>query len=229
MVIAIKNSRKVLESEICELLIRLLSERHVPPEQIARLGQPEGKNLLSDIADTLAKELIPVAKLAKPVPAWLATRVGCHKNAAECQEGLDRAGVLVSCAGVDIIEQVGFSPDIVDEMVEFVLVSGRELGLIGGITREQIERAALEFDLVKCQPWDAPFIRNADPRQPRDTSWLVMMDPVTGSHQNPSVFRMASNFYGVWLDALCVGSDDSWSANVVWVFRRRPLSEVLGL
>lgn len=115
-----------------------------------------------------------------------------------------------------------------EDGVEFVMGSLRDLFGFPKDTKTEVflnEAFLAKHGLELCKPSDAFYIRLTYLDQPLDEWVRVGMKPITDSSGNPSVFRLAHNSSGMWLDALYADPDRQWDPGCVWVFRLRKIAQ----
>jgi hypothetical protein len=109
-----------------------------------------------------------------------------------------------------------------EQDVELVKVTLKDLEYYKAALIEFIiERAEQRFGLLRCQPEDGPYLRLAYTKQPSGERIRMAMTPIASSDAALRFFVLASDDFGLKLNAEWFRSDDVWSPDYAWFFRRR--------
>ena len=203
--------------EICK-------ERRNPQDIQHAMSNPNFKSEQHLLMDRLAAEYARSLPLIQR-PPFLTVRVGTLKTEADFRRALAETDPVcnISQWAGDIMSKPDFAANIpqVEEDIEFVYASNKELGYPKGCTRLQTYEAGLKLGWKLCLPSDGPEIRRHYLNQPMNEWLLVAMEPIKDSDGDLGLFRVGRGGGGAWLSGGCGRPGDVWVAGYRWLFRRK--------
>lgn len=163
-------------------------------------------------------ELQPIRKGldTSKLPTWRKVRTGTHRNGRDLESSVVLAGMD---NGHYVSEMLGnLRCAVVDRLVEFLVISVRELGFPDGAVLQQVMKAANE--IPGCVPCDAeagPCVRINYREQPPGECLYVAMNPITLSNGLPHIFSICNELSRLILKAEVAASRFSPSAKFIFM------------
>ena len=117
---------------------------------------------------------------------WKTVTLGLHKSPAGYRAALLQAGFCLNCWADDLLGRVTCLQDEVE--FDLVILSVGDLGFEEVARFQQICERGLERGLKLCAAEVGPAVRLAYKDQPRGTSLVIAMDPITDWEGDLAVF-----------------------------------------
>ena len=153
---------------------------------------------------------------------WKTIRIGVgSKNADEFCAALKAAGCRFGDWANDILGKPAFTVADQELDLDLVVMSVAELGFKNSAKRSEIYARARELGLDLCPAEVGPQLCLIYKDQPLNEWLLIAMEPITDSGGDLSVFGVARDGRGLWLDGSSGHPGGVWNANDRWVFVRR--------
>jgi hypothetical protein len=180
---------------------------------------------------TMAQEVLGVihgtAKIVPVAPPEFKTfktiKLGTgHKTADDFRAALKDAGYLIGNLASDILILGRPALKVVEHEteVELMVASVEGLGFPNGATYARIYKRAKELGLELCPAEVGPQLRLQYLDQPKG-EWLhIAMEPISDSDGSLSVFGVARDDDGRWLQGDSVSPGIRFSAGSCWIFVR---------
>ena len=121
----------------------------------------------------------------------------------------------------EILGQPAFTVASHELDLDLVVMSVAELGFKNSAKRSEIYARARELGLDLCPAEVGPQLCLVYKDQPLNEWLLIAMEPITDSGGDLSVFGVARDGRGLWLDGSSGHPGGVWNANDRWVFVRR--------
>ena len=110
------------------------------------------------------------------------------------------------------------------EQATLIRLKVGDLGFTSSPTTDDVYARAAELGLELCPAEVGPHQRLQDTEQPLGNWYRIAMEQIAGRHGYPSVFDLARDGDGLWLDSDWVGPDGRWHLGIEFVFRLRNVS-----
>jgi hypothetical protein len=214
-----KSLTKVLPGFDPKDLLKVLGEKSEELDTILRsgIGTLLGVNSIPAPAAATAAQSEPLV-----FPTFLAGRIGIYKTVEAVQAAFTEKGCQISTYSGQLMSKPAFVLSQEEQDMEWVAVSGRQLGFTESYTRVAlIDRAEKKFRLDRCQPEDGVYIRLGYLKQPKGEWRPLAMDPISASDGNLNIFDVKHDDDGLYLRAHYDDADYQWYPDDVWLFRRR--------
>jgi len=155
-------------------------------------------------------------------PTFLSGRIGIYKTLDAVKTVFTEKGAQIGTYAGQMMSKPEFVLSQVEQDIEWVAVSGRQLGFTRSYTRVAlIDRAEKKFMLDRCQPEDGVYIRLGYLKQPKGEWRPLAMDPIADSDGRLFVFYVVHGDDGLYLRSFYGYAGPQWPPVRVWLFRRR--------
>ena len=150
---------------------------------------------------------------------WKTIRIGSHRNIGSLKVGLKKAERQISGCADDILNKITLSG--VEEDIELILVSVRDLGFKNGATCKEIFDRAFEMGLGLCPAEVGPQLALQYLDQPLGEWLLIAMEPISDSDGVLHLFLVVRVGDGLWLRTYYGNPDNFWDPGDRFVCVRR--------
>lgn len=157
-----------------------------------------------------------VSLAAAKFPIFKTITMGVYGSVKAYRDALTKAGFRVGDCASDILNKIRALQSQVQ--LDLVVRTVAELGFKGATRLDRIYTKAKELGLELCPPEVGPALRLAYPGQPYDEWLRIAMDPISASVGTLSIFKVAHDVDGRWLDSSYVCPDDLWYPGHRFVF-----------
>lgn len=158
----------------------------------------------------------------KDFPMWKTIKLGTGiKDAAGFRTAIGDAKMRIGDWANDILGMPAFKVSEVEQSIDLVLVTPKELGFKGNATYKDICAKAKELGLELCPNEVGLQLRLQYTDQPMNERVVVAMEPITGSDGDLDVFGVAHDDDGRWLHADRGDPGYVWFPADRFVFRRK--------
>lgn len=147
------------------------------------------------------------------------------KTGSDLTRELIQAGINVGSYARSMMENPDFTTLPNPEQIDLVRLHVRDLGIKKDYpTTNEIYQRVQDLGLELCPAEVGPQYRLQYKNQPRRERFAIGMKPITDSGGDPSVFALAHNDDGLWLDDGWTEPDYEWNPEDGFVFRLRKSS-----
>lgn len=153
-------------------------------------------------------------------PTWRTVKLGTHKDVKALRKAMENAGIKIGDYASSMLKHTMFTVASAETEIELVRVSVAELGFPKGATRAAIYDAARAKGLSVCPAEVGPQVRLQYLDQPMNEWFLIGMEPIPDSDDNPLVFSVEHDGYGRWLFSNVGHAEGVWYGDARWVFCR---------
>lgn len=200
------NAQKATEGQKLEVIAAIVKASPRILRSIVRnLTHETAKKWIGD-QKGLEKVLIEAGRNVLMVtqckfPIWKTIRLGTGlKTDDDFCKSLKSCGHRIGGWGNRILGSPEFTVATKETEIDLVVVSNADLGFKGGACLKDTYERALEFGLILCPNEVGPQLRRQHIDQPMGERLLIAMDPIEDSACVFSVFLVALDGFGSWLE-----------------------------
>jgi len=150
-------------------------------------------------------------------PIWRTITLGLHPSVVAYTTVIESANFKIGDYARQMLAKMAIATEPIT--LELFSATTAELGFINGATFAQICARIKELGYEFCPAEVGPAARIAYPDQPNGEWRRIVMETITDSGGDPSVFNLGRDG-GLWLDSRWIDPDFVWGPAYRWVFGR---------